>query len=412
MSITARRAAPLAAIPLSLALLLSACAAQPQSAPTPAAPAASESAAPAVEVSAPRIAVTLPGGIAVLDAVSLEHVETIDAEGFLRLNAAGDERSILVSAAGGFRVLDTGVAIEAHGDHEHFHAVPPTLGDVAFAAERPGHVTVHAGVTALFDDATGTISLLPSDALREGSAAVQERSVPQAHHGVAVVLEDGTLVTTEGTEDARSSVVARGTDGAELARTDACPGVHGETVAAEEAVVLGCEDGTVVLHDGAFTHIAAPDAYGRIGNLAGHRDSAVVLGDYKVDPDAELERPTRVSLIDTVTGELRLVDLGTSYSFRSLARGAHGEALVLGTDGAIHVIDPVSGEVTDRIPVIDAWEEPLDWQQPRPTIAVSGHTVYITEPSSQRVLAVDAHSGEVLAETELDGAPNEIEPVR
>lgn len=67
--------------------------------------------------------------------------------------------------------------------------------------------------------------------------------------------------------------------------------------------------------------IPSPDPYGRIGNQAGSDESAVVLGDYKADPDAELERPERVSLIDTATNTLRLVDLGVSYTFRSLARG-------------------------------------------------------------------------------------------
>lgn len=255
-------------------------------------------------------------------------------------------------------MLDTGVEIAAHGDHEHFHAVAPTLGDVA------------------------------------------------------VRLETGGLVTTEGTDEARSSVVLRSGAGDELARTDVCLGVHGEAVAADDAVVLGCEDGVVVLQDGAFTHIAAPDAYGRIGNVRGHGDSTVVLGDYKVERDAELERPTRVSLVDTATAELRLVELGTSYSFRSLARGPHGEALVLGTDGAVHVIDPATGAVTQRVQVVEPWEEPLDWRQPRPTLVASDHTPYVTEPATQRVLALDAHSLAVTAETTLDGAPNELAAAR
>lgn len=71
--------------------------------------------------------------------------------------------------------------------------------------------------------------------------------------------------------------------------------------------------------------------------------SAVVLGDYKTDPDAELERPERISLVDNATAELKIVELGASYSFRWLGRGRHGEALVLRTDGALHVLDPDSG---------------------------------------------------------------------
>lgn len=404
----------LASVPLSIALLAS-CAVAPSASttPEPATPAPTQSEAPAsVEVAATRIAVTVPDGIAVLDAASLEPVAELELDGFLRLNAAGDDRSILVTAPGGFRVLDTGVEIAPHGDHEHFRAVDPTLGDVAFPAEHPGHVTVHAGTTALFDDGTGEIVTFDSDTLLDGAEQRRESRVPEAHHGVAVRLETGGLVTTEGTEEARSSVVLRSGAGDELARTDACPGVHGETVAADEAVLLGCEDGVVVLQDGAFTHIPAPDAYGRIGNVRGHHDSTVVLGDYKVEPDAELERPTRVSLIDTATGELRLVELGTSYSFRSLARGPHGEAFVLGTDGAVHVIDPASGAVTQRVQVVEPWEEPLDWQQPRPTLVAADHTLYVTDPATRRVLALDAHSLAVTAETTLDAVPDELAAAR
>ena len=41
------------------------------------------------------------------------------------------------------------------------------------------------------------------------------------------------------------------------------------------------------------------------------------------------------------------------------------------------VIDPETGKVTDRIVVIDPWKEPLDWQRPRPTLAVDGDTAVV-----------------------------------
>ncbi|MET3141510.1 UNVERIFIED_ORG: hypothetical protein ABIB13_001212 [Arthrobacter sp. UYEF2] len=52
-------------------------------------------------------------------------------------------------------------------------------------------------------------------------------------------------------------------------RSEEYPGVHGEAVAGEETVVVGCEDGMLAYRDGAFSKIASPDPYGRMGNQAG-----------------------------------------------------------------------------------------------------------------------------------------------
>jgi hypothetical protein len=134
----------------------------------------------------------------------------------------------------------------------------------------------------------------------------------------------------------------------------------------------------------------------------------VVLGDYKVDQDAELERPTRVTLIDTPDASLRFVDLPSSYTFRSLGRGPDGEALVLGTDGKLHVIDPEKAKITASIPVLDEWEEPMEWQEPRPAIITLDGSVYVTDPAKQSIHAVDLVEERVWNTVELGVAPNEI----
>lgn len=136
-----------------------------------------------------------------------------------------------------------------------------------------------------------------------------------------------------------------------------------------------------------------------------------MLGDYKVDKDSELERPTRVSLTDTATGTLMLVDVEASYSFRSLGRGPGGEALVLGTDGKLRVIDPASGKVTAAIDVVEPWEESTTWQDPRPTLFVQGSTAYVTEPSSNTLHKVDLAAGVVTTSAELPHTPNELSGV-
>jgi hypothetical protein len=197
----------------------------------------------------------------------------------------------------------------------------------------------------------------------------------------------------------------------EIARNEDCPGAHGEAAVKDEAIVIGCQTGVLVYRNGVITKVTSPTSYGRIGNTAGSPTSPIVLGDYKQDKDAELERPQQISLIDTSNGTLRLVDLGTSYTFRSLARGPQGEALVLGTDGHIHVIDAVTGTFIRTIPVIDPWQEPLKWQQPRPALFTRGATAYVSDPATNQVHRIDLATGTVAATTTLAAAPNELSGV-
>jgi hypothetical protein len=357
------------------------------------------------------VVVTYDGGLYVLDGTTLEVLADLPLEGFNRLNPAGDERHLLVSTAGEFRALDLGAWAEAHGDHSHYWTAEPTLTDVAYEATKPGHVVIHEGRTALFDDGTGLVRVLDSEHVADADAAARELTTPSAHHGVAIELTDDTLVVSEGTEEGVNAIRALDGDGEEIATFDDCPGVHGEAVAADEAVLIGCQDGAVLYKDGEITKVDAPDSYGRIGNQAGTEVSPFVLGDYKTDKDAELERPTRVSLIDTRDGGLELVDLPSSYTFRSLARGDEGEALVLGTDGQVHVIDPETAKLTKSIPVIDEWEEPIEWQDPRPAILSLDGSLYVTDPANDSIHAVDIETGEVWKSAELGVTPNELNGV-
>ncbi|WP_255351865.1 zinc metallochaperone AztD [Nocardiopsis sp. NRRL B-16309] len=378
---------------VSAGLLLTACGAgQDTAAEDGGDPVAAEAAA----VTDP-VVTTYDGGLYVLDGDTLEVAADIKLEGFNRINPAGDDRHVLVSTSEGFQVLDA-----AGGE----------LTDTLFAAEAPGHVVRHGGRTVLFADGTGEVTAFDSDALGDGLPEDTEVYLSEeAHHGVAIELTSGELVTTLGDEEERVGALALDADGEEIARNEECPGVHGEATAEDEVVVIGCEDGVLLYQDGEFSKVDGLDDYSRIGNQAGSEESPIVLGDYKTDPDAELERPERIALIDTAEAELTVVDLPSSYTFRSLGRGPDSEALVLGTDGALHVIDPEAGEVVDSIEIMDSWEEPLEWQDARPALFVRGGTAYVSDPATRQVHAVDLAAGEVTASTTLDEAPNELSGV-
>jgi hypothetical protein len=350
----------------------------------------------------PRLALSYDGGILVLDADNLQQVADIPTEGFIRLNSADNGRNVFVSETGGFRVLDMGTWTRQHGDHGHYYTTQPTMTDMRFGGEEPGHVVPHDSRITLFSDGTGEVDVVEPAELLRGNAKSTEYTVPEPHHGVAVSRGDGTLVTTAGNEDTRTGIVILDKERKEIARNDQCPGVHGEAAAADGVLTFGCQDGILMVRGNEIQKVQSPDAaYGRIGNQAGSEESPIVLGDYKTDKDAELERPDRFTLTDTRTGQLRVVPFPASYSFRSIERGPNGSAVILGTDGALHVYDPVTAQPIRTIPVISAWTEPDEWQSPMPNIHVQDGVAYVADPAAKTIIAVDLTTGEKKAQADL-----------
>lgn len=373
--------------------------AQPGATPPP-----SPSAAP--EVTNARLGITYDGGVMIVEESSMKHVADIPAEGFLRLNAAGDQRHLLVSMAEGFELLDTGVEVRGHDDHVHLYGHRPMLTNTTFSAPKPGHAVVHAGRLALFSDEAGTVQVLDPHDVTKGPAAAKVTQLPP-HHGVAIPTEGGGMIVSL---PDRTGVNVLDAQGAVAATTTQCPGLHGEA-AAQGAISVGCADGSLVIKGTAITKVAAPDAYGRMGNQVGSPRSDIVLADYKVDKAARLERPTRVALINTTDGTVRLVDLPASYSFRSLGRGPNGEALVLTTDGNLTVIDERAGTIRTAIKVTAPWQESETWQDPRPTLRVVGDIAYVTEPATSALHAVHLPTAKVVDTVTLPHVPNEIQDV-
>ncbi|MBD7996143.1 hypothetical protein H9639_12620 [Arthrobacter sp. Sa2CUA1] len=364
---------------------------------------------------AARAVLTYDGGLMTVDTGTGE-VTSTEADGFLRLNNAGDGRHLLVSAGQEFRLFDSGLIVEGHGDHHHYYEQAPALTGPAVEAAEAGHVVAHEGRTALFADGTGTITVLDSAAFSDGEITadeVEEHAADAAHHGVAVPLSSGDLLLTQGTADSRNTVQVQSPGGEVLAETTDCPGVHGVAAAMPtpvgDVITLGCENGPVIYRDGTFHKVPVAEAYQRSGNQAGSQASPIVLTDYKSDPDAEQERPTRIGLIDTRTSSMTTVDLSSAYWFRSLARGAAGEAIVLTGDGELNILNEETGEIIHEVKIVAPWEEPQEWQSPAPAVKVgSDGLAYVTEPAARKLHVVDVAAGTILSSFDLPETPVEL----
>ena len=79
-----------------------------------------------------------------------------------------------------------------------------------------------------------------------------------------------------------------------------------------------------------------------------------------------------------------------------------------GTDGALRVIDPVSGQIVRSVPATAAWDVPQEWQGAQPTIKVMDGMAYITEPASNQLHIVDYETGSVWKSIQLSQTPIEM----
>lgn len=358
----------------------------------------------------PRLGVTYDGGVAILDGETLETVDDFEAEGFLRLNPAGDGRHMFLTQGESFRLLDAGTWGMAHGDHNHYYTTEPLLTDITVDGPEPGHAVAHDGIGALFFDGSGEIHTFDlADLDPQVPFETEMAETQEAHHGVAVAFEDGSRFETIGNVDDRSGARVLDSEENEIASNEDCPGVHGEAAGPDGVVAVGCEDGALVWDGEEFTKIDAGPEYARTGNLFPAEDSNIMLGDY--NEDEEGAPMTEVALVDVDAGEITTADIGSAYNFRSLARGPEGDALVLAEDGQLHVLDPETGEETDALQVIDEWTEPEAWQEPRPAIQVVDDIAYITDPEEQVIHAVDLTELEIIETAELEFVPNELTAV-
>ena len=368
---------------------------------------------------ASRVAITYDGGVLVYDAKDMKLLADIPKEGFLRLSDAGDNRHLVVADGNSYTFLDTGVWSVAHGDHSHYYTTSPSLSSLSLAADHTGHVIKDNGKVAAFADGTGSFAVydpakLTHDKRTASSLETTTVTLPKPHHGFAIPLPNDQYLVAVGGSKTRTGAAVVDAQGKTVTESPACPGVHGEAIAKDGAFSIGCTDGALVYKDGKFTKITNPeDPYSRSGNQAGKADSQYVLADYKTDKDAKLERPEKFSIIDTVAATRTVYSLpsGVSYTFRSLARGPQGEALLLTTDGKLRVFDPATGAELGSVQLMEAWTESETWQDERPALWVDGKTAYVTDPATKKLIAVSLSNPAApkeLMSVELPKTPNEI----
>ena len=347
----------------------------------------------------PRLVVTTDSGAVVLDAASGETLAEVDTQVRPTPSVAGDGRHVFLVQADAdlTQVLDAGSWTSAHGDHTHSYIADPKLRDSVVEGAHPVHVVSHDGHTAIFHDDDGTASVFADNGLLIDTLDTTTVDSGEPHHGVVAPLEDGALVSIPspaGPDALPVGVAVVDSAGEETARFETCPELHGEA-SLHDASVFACENGMLVVEGAESSTIPYPSDAGRIGSFLTGPAGEVLVGNYT---------DTSLLAVDVEAGTAHEIPVGLPYAARAL--GPHGEAVVLTTDGALHVIDPVPGQVMGTVAgVVAPFEIPEDWQVARPSLAVAGHTAFVADPASSAVVPVDLETWTVGHPVTLEEAP-------
>ena len=387
---------------LSAALVLAACGAQDET--DPAADSVAEPEDGRTDVNEPqtRLVVTTEGGASVLDAGSGEVLGTFSTRARPVAVVAGDGRHVLLVQADAdlTEILDAGTWASGHGDHHHYYVREPMLRDVRVEGGSPVHVVSHDGQTAIFHDDDGTATVFSDDGLLIDSLDTTIVDSGAPHHGVVVPQGAWAVVSIPpppGDDTLPIGMSLVDEDGSEFVRFDDCPGLHGEA-ALGDVLAFACADGVLLVDGQDAQKVPYPSDDGRIGSFTAGPADEYLVGNYTA---------TSLLAVDVDDAHAHEIELDAPYAARALDE--HGDLVALTTDGTLHVVDVADAAIESSVPgVLPAFDIPEDWQEPRPTLTVVGHTAYVADPATMTVLAVDLTSGTAVDTFAVDGVPTAI----
>lgn len=351
----------------------------------------------ATEVSEPELRLLVSdsesGHVVVLDLATGEEIDALDLTGPARLYTEPHGRHVLAAQRDDDLVdwIDAGTWTVGHGDHDHYWTAPPTVTDWAVDAAQPTHVVFHDELLAVFNDGDGSVWVLDTHHLGDDDALVGTWETGTAHHGVAVALEShGVVIVTVVGDDPEDTLpvgvaIIDMETGDELDRFENCPGLHGEA-ATDDVVAFGCTDGVLVVeaHDGHWhgDKIDIPDgapADARTGTIHGGHDLDHMIGNLGGGALVRID-------LDTASATLIPLPLtAAAWAFDAEA----DQIVVLTVDGAIHQVDPQSGEIVATIELTDEITLPEGHGgPPRPSILIAGTRAYVADPANGQVIEV------------------------
>ena len=320
------------------------------------------------------------------------------------------------SDANAVNIVDGGMYLEEHGDHEDLVERDVSTLGLDLSGDRPVHLYVGGEWAAVFYDGSGNIVLINEHELEEDGDAYEPIVLNAGpHHGATVPLEDDLFAVTiqhpdfaQSPDDYRLPIGAEIWDleGNSLYRAEGCPDLHGDAGNGHMAV-FGCTGGVLMVeaHDGEYEHAfisapaGSPDDF-RLTSVWGYDglDHFFALGSavglYVVDPEEG-----GMEQFIAASEDLRPIQVAISHD---------GELLVVVmSDGEVRLYGAHDLELlAASSEVLGAEIDPSFWA--RPHIATAPGRIFITDPGAEEVIALESHDLEEADHWEVAGKPTKI----
>ncbi|WP_298717892.1 hypothetical protein [uncultured Chitinophaga sp.] len=320
------------------------------------------------------------------------------AQPSLYATSTGQFAAIISRAANTVEFFNTG--IEKHGGHLHVHEAG--MSPVTFSEAGPTHFYAHAGLNAIFNDGTGTLSLFKDGDLEEGPGTILP--VAQPHHGAMVIFDDHTIAVTQkdgsvsGTLPEKVKIIDR--FGKTLHETKiATKGIHGDAGNGKLAA-FGSPDGVLIVsQNGEQSLVPYPSSFGDawLGTIYGHKAlphffGSTSLGLFKIDPASK-----------QITEVLK----NNNNIHQYLLDGEGKHFYVLLTDGTLKVFNAATGQQTKEAKIAPAIPDGATAAQ-KPYFAVSRRALYITDQAAGAIRSLSLPDLQQTAAITVGGKPFKV----
>lgn len=291
-------------------------------------------------------------------------------------------------------VVDSGFELEDHGDHYDLHEHAPSVRAELRTGVKPSHFYSAGGRTVVYNDDSGTISVIEESTLR--AAPVVNSFKARVDHGAPVLSGDSVIVGYLNSPD----IDVFSLDGTVRQRFTGGSRLHGEARFGRFTVFGLVEGIALVTWNGRdFSAEVLPKPAALAGDARVNHLRSHVLVPHFI---GRTNTGNYLVSVDPVSKQWKTLQLAASFTqFGFDSTGEH--FVVLDSEGTLHDIDPDTLRIRGSLRSATGTVAPLADGMPAATLSYGKGHVWVSDPAASVIRLVSLDHLEIEAEFPVEG---------